>query len=270
MERDSVSRAPFAVSQGKVAHFSSDSKTPSKSKRFQRIQRKKIDLKRSNSCVGIVEGIEYDANRNSRIALVRWEGGARHRKSSSVEEEFSLPERRSESSTTAAVIGTFPFSSLPGPDEQIKKSSAKDAFTRAFSKGDAAYLPSYGFPRIAVAGARPAFFAFVKKEKYAEGTHTFSLRDVEKWKPDSVHWENRMKRQAAVSWHSFAKQENLGSVRDSELNKGLKGKKDYSKANRAPISYILASRQLRKGSMVMNFAKPPNSDLSRRSQRTSA
>lgn len=66
---DSASRTPFAANQGKVAHFSS----PSDSKRFQRIQRKKIDMKRSNSCVGIVEGIEYDANRNSRIALVRWE-----------------------------------------------------------------------------------------------------------------------------------------------------------------------------------------------------
>lgn len=38
------------------------------SKRLQR----KIDLKRSTSSIGIVERIEYDPNRSSRIALVRW------------------------------------------------------------------------------------------------------------------------------------------------------------------------------------------------------
>ncbi|KAL8526223.1 hypothetical protein ACS0TY_015441 [Phlomoides rotata] len=271
LEMDSVSRGPFAVNQGKVAYFSSDLKSSSNSKRFQRIQRKKIDMKRSNSSVGIVEGIEYDASRNSRIALVRWEGGASQRKPSTVE-EFSLPERRLESSATTAIRGTFPFSSLPGTDYQIKKPSAKDIFTSAFSprsKGETAYLPSSGFPRIVVAGAKPAFFAFVKKDKYPEGKHTFSLSEIEKWKQDSVLWEHRMKPKAAVSWHSFARQENLGNLRDSE-HKNSKTKKDFARANRAPISYILASRQLRKGSMVMNFAKPPNSDLSRRNQKANA
>lgn len=38
------------------------------SKRLQR----KIDFKRSTSSMGIVERIEYDPNRSSRIALVRW------------------------------------------------------------------------------------------------------------------------------------------------------------------------------------------------------
>lgn len=265
---DCASRGP-AVNQGKVAYFSSNVKLPSNSKRFQRIQRKKIDMKRNNSSVGIVEGIEYDANRNSRIALVRWEGGANQRKPI---EDFSLPERRLESSTTTTIRGTYPFSSLPGTEDQIKKTSAKDIFTSAFtrrSKGETAFLPSSGFPRIAVAGAKPAFFAFVKKEKYVQGENTFSLSDIEQWKPDSIRWEHRIKRKAAVSWHSFARQENLGILGDHE-HKESKTKKDYAKANRAPISYILASRQLRKGSMVMNFAKPPTSDSSRRTQTATA
>ncbi|GFZ01501.1 carbon-nitrogen hydrolase family protein [Actinidia rufa] len=44
------------------------------SKRLQR----RIDLKRSTSSMGIVERIEYDPNRSSRIASVRWIEGAHH------------------------------------------------------------------------------------------------------------------------------------------------------------------------------------------------
>ncbi|KAL0292898.1 UNVERIFIED_CONTAM: 60S ribosomal protein L2, mitochondrial [Sesamum calycinum] len=65
-----------------------------------------------------------------------------------------------------------------------KKTCAKDVFFSAFSspkaKGETASLSfgsSFGFPRIAVAGAKPAFFVFRMREK-VRGKNTFlSLRD---------------------------------------------------------------------------------------------
>ncbi|KAK8958274.1 hypothetical protein KSP40_PGU010980 [Platanthera guangdongensis] len=54
------------------------------SKRLQR----KIDLKRSTSSMGIVERIEYDPNRSSQIALVRWiEGVLLRRQSPAIDTE---------------------------------------------------------------------------------------------------------------------------------------------------------------------------------------
>ncbi|GER43896.1 ribosomal protein L2 [Striga asiatica] len=57
------------------------------SKRLQR----RIDLKRSTSSIGIVERIEYDPNRSSWIALVRWIKGVqlRHQRKCKTIEEFA-------------------------------------------------------------------------------------------------------------------------------------------------------------------------------------
>ncbi|KAL0307874.1 UNVERIFIED_CONTAM: 60S ribosomal protein L2, mitochondrial [Sesamum calycinum] len=64
-----------------------------------------------------------------------------------------------------------------------KKTCAKDVFFSAFSspkaKGETASLSfgsSFGFPRIAVAGAKPAFFVFRMREKSEEKTRSLFAR----------------------------------------------------------------------------------------------
>ncbi|XP_011069461.2 uncharacterized protein LOC105155286, partial [Sesamum indicum] len=167
-----------------------------------------------------------------------------------------------------------------------KKTCAKDVFFSAFSspkaKGETASLSfgsSFGFPRIAVAGAKPAFFVFRMREK-VRGKNTFSLCEIRKWRTHSILWAHRIKRKAALSWQSFRRQEILGLVGASEHNES-KPKTDqgfYTKAidegpkngtckvDRAPVTYIIASHQLEAGKMVMNWSKPSTSDLLRPAQ----
>ena len=240
------------------------------SKRLQR----RIDLKRSTSSMGIVERIEYDPNRSSRIALVRWKEGVRKRKCNTIE-EFAPP-RKIRESTTTAIRGPFSFSSLPGKVDQrkvacfspglmaayvvvglptrmpswskspftskgagSKKTCAKDLFFSAFSspkaKGETASLSfgsSFAFPRIAVAGAKPAFFA--PRMKKVRGKNTFSLCEIRKWRTHSILWAHRIKRKAALSWQSFRRQETLGLVGASEHNKS-KPKMDQGSLPAKPI-----------------------------------
>ncbi|KAI4300256.1 hypothetical protein L6164_033653 [Bauhinia variegata] len=204
----------------------------------KRLQRR-VDLKRCTSSMGIVERIEYDPNRSSRIALVRWVEGVQphsQRKCNTVE-DFAPPPKILEPKTTT-IRGQFSFSSLPGKVYErgvasfsrgqpagyrmvgfptgmtplverpiiSKRTSAKDVFLSAFSspkvKGDTASLST--FPRVAVAGAKPAFFVPRPREQL-NGENVFSLSEVRKWRPDSNLWEHRIKRKAAVSWQSSGK-----------------------------------------------------------------
>ncbi|KAK6923610.1 Ribosomal Proteins L2, RNA binding domain [Dillenia turbinata] len=234
------------------------------SKRLQR----RIDLKRSTSSMGIVERIEYDPNRFSRIALVRWIEGVRQRKCNTIE-EFAPP-RKSLEPTTTTIRGPFSFSFLPGKVDQrkvacfsprlmaayvgvgiptrmppwskspltrlgagSKKTCAKDVFFSALSspkaKGEISFGSSFGFPRIAVAGAKPAFFAPRMKEKL-RGKNTFSLCEVRKWRTHSILWAHRIKRKAALSW----RQETLGLVGAAEHNES-KPKTDQGSLPAKPI-----------------------------------
>ncbi|KAL3830308.1 hypothetical protein ACJIZ3_019110 [Penstemon smallii] len=273
------------------------------SKRLHR----KIDLKRSTSSMGIVERIEYDPNRSSRIALVRWKVGAHQRKGNTVE-EFAPSKKRLESTTTT-IRGPFAFSSLPGKVDQrkeacfspglmavhgvvglptrmssscskshftskgagSKKTCVKDVFFSALSpkaKGETASLSlgsSSSFPRIAVAGAKPPFFVFRKREEVRE-ENTFPLCEIRKWKAHSILWAHRIKRKAALSWQSSGRQDTLGLV--GAINGGPKN--GMSKDDRAPITYIIASHQMEAGKMVMNcdWSKPSTSDSLRPAQNT--
>lgn len=246
----------FTLSTGKSAGRNSSGRITvfhrgGGSKRLQR----RIDLKRSTSSMGIVERIEYDPNRSSRIAPVRWIEGVqlqlrRQRKCNTIE-EFAPPRKILEPTTTT-IRGLFSFSSLPGKVDQrkvacfspglmaayvmvglptrmppwlkspftskgagSKKTCAKDVFFSAFSspkaKGETASLSfdsSFGFPRIAVAGAKPAFLAPRIREKL-KGKKTFSLCEVRKWRTHSILWAHRIKRKAALSWQSFWRQDTL-------------------------------------------------------------
>ncbi|KAL8217034.1 hypothetical protein R6Q57_023871 [Mikania cordata] len=88
----------------------------------KRLQRT-IDLKRNTSAVGVVERIEYDPNRTSRIAVVRWVEGAEidhHKKVNTVE---NLAPPTCMFSPTMTVKGQFAFSYLPGMQEERKVAS---------------------------------------------------------------------------------------------------------------------------------------------------
>ncbi|KAL7174753.1 hypothetical protein ACSBR1_043931 (mitochondrion) [Camellia fascicularis] len=112
----------FTLSTGKSAGRNSSGRITvfhrgGGSKRLQR----RIDLKRSTSSMGIVERIEYDPNRSSRIAPVRWIEGVqlgRQRKCNTIE-EFAPPRKILEPTTTT-IRGPFSFSSLPGKVDQRK------------------------------------------------------------------------------------------------------------------------------------------------------
>lgn len=271
----------FTLSTGKSAGRNSSGRITvfhrgGGSKRLQR----RIDLKRSTSSMGIVERIEYDPNRSSRIAPVRWIEGVqlqlrRQRKCNTIE-EFAPPRKILEPTTTT-IRGLFSFSSLPGKVDQrkvacfspglmaayvvvglptrmppwlkspftskgagSKKTCAKDVFFSAFSspkaKGETASLSfdsSFGFPRIAVAGAKPAFLAPRIREKL-KGKKTFSLCEVRKWRTHSILWAHRIKRKAALSWQSFRRQETLGLVGAAEHNES-KPKTDQGSLPAKPI-----------------------------------
>ncbi|KAF7138126.1 hypothetical protein RHSIM_Rhsim07G0055600 [Rhododendron simsii] len=287
----------------------------------KRLQRS-IDLKRSTSSIGVVERIEYDPNRSSRIALVRWIEGVqqgRQRKCNMIEEFAPPAPRKILEPTTTTIRGPFSFSSLPGKVDQRKvaslspglmagyavvglptgmpwlkgpftskgaesqKTCAKDVFLSALSSPKAmgetaplSFSSSFGFPRIAVAGAKPTFFAPRMREK-VRGKNTFSLCEIRKWTTNSIQWAHRIKRKAALSWQSFRWQETDGLVGAAEHNES-KPKTDQSslpakpmgegtkdgrcKVDRTPVTYIIASHQLEAGKMVMNcdWSKPSTSN----------
>ncbi|GFP82190.1 60S ribosomal protein l2 mitochondrial [Phtheirospermum japonicum] len=249
---------------------------------------RKIDLKRSTSSMGVVERIEYDPNRSTRIALVRWKGGAHQRKCDTAQDLAPPPKRTLESTT---IHGPFAFSSLPtagkvAPDQakvacfspgQVatyvtvgpvpktpscsksskQKTCTKDVLSSAFSKDSG----SIGFPRIAVAGAKPDFFVFRTRENAGgEKDNTFALGEIQKWRTDSVVWAHRMKRKAALSWQGFRRQEILGLVGGSSEHKESRRKNGTCGVDRAPVTYIIATQQLEAGKMVMNWSKPSSGD----------
>lgn len=241
------------------------------SKRLQR----RIDLKRSTSSMGIVESIEYDPNRSSQIAPVRWIKGGCQKKMNTIE----APPRKILEPTTNTISGLFSFSFLPGKVDQRKvtcfspglmaayvvvglptgmppssksafaskgagstKTLVKDVFFSAFSspkaKGETASLSlafasSFAFPRIAVAGAKPAFFAPRMRQK-VRGKSTFSLCEVRKWRTHSILWAHRIKGKAGLSWQSFRRQETDGLVGAVEHNKS-KPKTDQGSLPAKPI-----------------------------------
>ncbi|KAK2644575.1 hypothetical protein Ddye_019770 [Dipteronia dyeriana] len=211
------------------------------SKRLQR----RIDLKRSTPSIGIVQRVEYDPNRSSRIALVRWIEGVQC-KIPHQRKELSPPRKILEVEPTATTIrGLFSFSSLP---QQRKVACPKDVFFSALSspKASLSLGSSSGFPRIAVAGAKPAFFApRMKEEKVVRGEkNTVSLCEVQKWTANSIHWAHRIKRKAALSWNSLGL---VGAAKPKTVQGSLPAKKPIAqrpndgarKVDRVPVSYVI-------------------------------
>ncbi|GKC03424.1 ribosomal protein L2 [Tanacetum coccineum] len=262
-----------------------------------------IDLKRNTSSVGIVERIEYDPNRTSRIAVVRWEEkGDVDRKNNFGFAERTLPPRML-TSPTMPMKGQFNFSSLPGmierrkvvssgpktghvvvglpngvspytskaTDEGTKPTNVRDVFLSAFSSSDPwahrgrfAFVSELGVPRMALAGSRPDFFVPRYKDVVLDTERLASDDEVKNWRKDSIVWDHKMKRTAAVSWQSVRRQEiGLGFAgvcgdKDSKLKAVYKaiGKEHLNgkfTVDRAPVTYILATNQMKAGQMVMNI-----------------
>ncbi|KAI4298071.1 hypothetical protein MLD38_040494 [Melastoma candidum] len=122
-----------------------------------------------------------------------------------------------------------------------KKTCVKDVFFSAFSspksKGETASLSfgsSFCFPRIAVAGAKPAFFAPRMREDKLRVKNTFSLCEVRKWRTHSIRRAHRIKHKAALSWQSLRRQETLGLVGAAEHNES-KPKTDQGSLPAKPI-----------------------------------
>jgi ribosomal protein L2 len=165
------------------------------SKRLQR----KIDFKRATSSIGIVERIEYDPNRSSWIALVRWiEGVLRPGK------HPARPNSRKEKNIIFFGL-LFSFSSLAGQAWRIKyektrpragqilqSSSVLKPQDLAAKKVDLTPL-GLGLPSVAVAGAKPAFFAFrgpfylTERERLSamREENTFSQSEGQRWRTHS-------------------------------------------------------------------------------------
>lgn len=233
----------------------------------KRLQRK-IDLKRSTSSMGIVERIEYDPNRSSRVALVRWVEGVKPDYQKKSEKGFTPPSPKIAEPTTNTVLGQFPLACLSpglmmgnvvggnssGKEAGRKISSVKDVFVSAFSSQHSKGESLRNFPRFAIAGAKPAVFAPQVRESVQEGEKTYSLSDVRRWKKDSVLWEHRLKRKAAVPWTSFVREEPVGLAVAAEMRKQQVGKSSRKGVNEdcAPFTYIIASNEMEAGKMVMN------------------
>nr|QIA60508.1 ribosomal protein L2 [Scapania ornithopodioides] len=165
------------------------------SKRLQR----KIDFKRSTSSIGIVERIEYDPNRSSRIALVRWiEGVLRPGK-----HPARANSRKEKNIFFFGLL--FSFSSLPGQARRIKYEKTRPRGgqilesswvlrPRDLGAKKVALRPlGLGLPSVAVAGAKPAFFAF-RGPSYLTGRerlsalreeNTFSRSEGQRWRTHS-------------------------------------------------------------------------------------
>ncbi|XP_061348683.1 large ribosomal subunit protein uL2m [Gastrolobium bilobum] len=195
----------FTFGAGKTAGRNSSGRITSfhrggGAKRLQRT----VDLKRNTaSSMGVVERIEYDPNRSSRIALVRWVHGIKppHGRTSSAAGPSPPPRRVLELDSAAAaaanIRGVLAFNSMLPP----VGTTARDVFFSAFSskrKGEGSEsLSSLGLPRIAVAAAKPPFFA-----PRVRGEEALQIRN---WKRNSDVWAHRNKRKAAISWHSIAR-----------------------------------------------------------------
>ncbi|XP_074312665.1 large ribosomal subunit protein uL2mz, N-terminal part [Silene latifolia] len=235
----------------------------------KRLQRK-IDLKRNTSAMGIVERIEYDPNRSSRVALVRWIEGVQPKNPRDGEKGFVTPQNTIDP-ISATVAGHFPLACLasgiraanPLHKEGSKLNSVKDVFVSAFGSQRAKNFSSSKLPRIAVSGARPAVFVPQRVEKSVQGENTFCLSDVQRWNKDSVIWDHRLKNKAAVPWSSFVKEEPLGLAQAAYNREtkaaGKSSKKKAEMVDRAALTYILASNDMEPGKMVMNCALPKRS-----------
>ncbi|GJW59137.1 ribosomal protein L2 [Tanacetum coccineum] len=166
--------------------------------------------------------------------------------------------------------GVSPYSSK-ATNEGTKPTNVRDVFLSAFSSSDPwehrgrfAFVSEFGVPRMALAGSRLDFFVSRYKDVVLDTKRLAFDDEVKNWRKDSVVWDHKMKRTSAVSWQSVRRQKiGLGFAgvcgdKDSKLKAMYKaiGKEHLNgkfTAERAPVTYILATNQMKAGQMVMNI-----------------
>ena len=168
----------------------------------KRLQRT-VDHKRNTaSSLGVVERIEYDPNRSSKIALVRWIEGVHHRRRQAASANAASPKllHLDPAATDAnSIRGVFALNSML-PHTHAGTSSRELFLSALASKAkgsESESVSSLGIPRFAVAAARAPFFA-----QRAIGEETLEVRH---WRRNSDAWAHRNKRKAAISWQSIAR-----------------------------------------------------------------
>lgn len=215
---------------------------------------RKIDFQRSTSSIGLVQRIDYDPNRSSWIALIRWLEIMKQPEAANSQIEENAKRFLGRKEKNLFFFGLlFSFSSL------FKKAQRRNYvfFSALFSlkiKKEAAILGPFGsflnLPRIALAGAKPPFFA--SQIKNFREHNTFSKSKSKKWK---THNEMQRIKGKALSWRT--------NIFFSFKPKHSKERPmvEAGKVNCAPFTYILASNQLKAGKTVMNcdWSKPSTS-----------
>ncbi|GLJ07047.1 hypothetical protein SUGI_0056490 [Cryptomeria japonica] len=223
------------------------------SKRLQRI----VDVKRNtpSKSTGIVERIEYDPNRSSRIALVRWLSGVDHLKRKHKGEGSASTPPPQMPKVKAPTNATYSFSSFKGTMKGLPSilSATATASSSSF------------LPRMAVAGAKPTVYAPRTAEKQSK--KTYALSEVNRW------GDGRPSKKE-LSWTSSSSLLDSGKKvqKSSQKKKRKKMNKDNSgayTADRALVSYILAGQQLEPGKMVMNSGSESLHDSTSSSQQES-
>ncbi|KAK7394154.1 hypothetical protein VNO78_14674 [Psophocarpus tetragonolobus] len=192
----------FTFGSGKTAGRNSSGRITSfhrggGAKRLQRT----LDLKRNTaSSLGVVERIEYDPNRSSNIALIRWLHGVHNRQRRAAPATASSPNLLH---LDPAAVGSNSLRGVFALNSMLPHAgtSSREVFLSAFSskaKGrDPKPVSSLGLPRMAVAAARAPFFA-----SRLRGEETLEVRN---WRRNSDSWAHRNKRKAAISWQSIAR-----------------------------------------------------------------
>ncbi|CAI0453119.1 unnamed protein product [Linum tenue] len=194
---------------------------------------RRIDTKRETASIGVVERIEYDPNRSSRIALVRWVEGGQHSPLKFKENNKQFPRQHetiepvttttqakytlasmarnvdqrtvayySPVMPTSLVVGGLPMGKPVTQETLIQRTSVRDIFLTAFSR-NCQGKSAPATPRVAIVGAQPKFYAPQLRGE-GEGKTVYSLAEVRKYNKQSSVWDNRNKRKAAVSWQSCA------------------------------------------------------------------
>ncbi|XP_020250153.1 uncharacterized protein LOC109827559 [Asparagus officinalis] len=233
MTKDRLLKALISKSTGKTAGRNSSGRITSfhrggGSKRLQRT----VDLKRNTPATGVVERIEYDPNRSSRVALVRWIDGVNLLRRGQRKTDDLSPSAESKV-LEFSISSVFSLSTLP-----------------IDAKGEnPTVLPSllgFRFPRIAVAGARPAFFAPRAAGEEAIGEN-LTLDEIRRWKTRSID------RKAALSWQSSVIVESKPKLEHAPYKPKVgKGPKEGC----VPVSYIIASDHLEPGKTIVNCDLP--------------
>ncbi|XP_047181910.1 60S ribosomal protein L2, mitochondrial [Vigna umbellata] len=199
----------FTFGSGKTAGRNSSGRITSfhrggGAKRLQRT----VDLKRNTtSSLGVVERIEYDPNRSSDIALVRWLQGVHHRPRGAGAGVGAAACSSKVLALNPAVTNSDSIRGVFALNSMLPRvgTSTREVFLSAFSskakgrdtKSELESVSSIGLPRMAVAASRAPFFA-----PRVKGEDTLEVRN---WRRNSDAWAHRNKRRVAVSWQSIAR-----------------------------------------------------------------